>query len=83
MRHGIPRALGIDLASRVGLNNLMLMSLNSEAGSDEEWYVKTLFDLLGPIGGMGGSVFKSIDYWREGEWRRRCPRRYRRGCVML
>lgn len=66
LMHGAPRAVGIDLSSRVGLNNLMLMDVRGN--SAEEKYQNLLTQFLGPAyGGIALSFAKAMDYYSEGE----------------
>lgn len=67
MARGVPRGLGIDLSSRVGLNNLAFMD-GPEARSYEEGYKQALIALLGPTAAVGGRMARGIDYIGRGEY---------------
>jgi hypothetical protein len=66
---GLPRALGIDLAGRVGLNHMAFMG-GPEARSYEEAYKNTLVAAAGPIGAIGSNAARGLDYFRKNEYRR-------------
>lgn len=66
---GLPRAAGVDLSGRVGLNNLAFMGIR-ESRSAQEWYTNVLMAAGGPVVAAGLSIARGADYMRKGELRR-------------
>ena len=66
---GVPRAAGIDLFGRVGLNNMAFMG-GREARSYQEKYRNFLVALGGPIAGAGDNIALGMQYLSRGEMRR-------------
>lgn len=69
LARGLPRALGIDVAGRVGLNHMAFMG-GPEARSYEEAYKNTLVAAAGPIGAIGSNAARGLDYLSRNEYRR-------------
>ena len=65
MARGIPYALGIDLTSRVGINNLLTFGGGqNEAG--REWVETKAFELLGPLGSVVANAAEGVKDINEG-----------------
>lgn len=61
---GLPRAIGIDLSSRVGLDTLVFFEPRGE--TSEEKLLATTFQMLGPIGAIGLNMARSADALKSG-----------------
>lgn len=67
LSHGVGNAMGVELAARVGLDNLWLREPNRELeGRDTVKY--WMEQLLGPIGGIALSMGTAADLWQEGHY---------------
>lgn len=63
---GLPRAAGVDLNSRLGLQNLLWMR-QQPTETYVEGYKNALVGLLGPVANNIGGHFRSIDYLKKGD----------------
>tara|TARA_R110000772_G_scaffold51809_9_gene118904 strand:+ start:1476 stop:8789 length:7314 start_codon:yes stop_codon:yes gene_type:complete len=64
---GIPRAIGIDLSSRVGLNNMAFMDVRESRSYEDAWKER-LVSVLGPLAGAVGAGARGMDYMSKGEY---------------
>lgn len=61
---GLPRAVGVDLSSRVGLDSLILP--RTQDGLEGEDKFKDLATaLLGPVFGIGAGAYNGVSLWQE------------------
>lgn len=54
---GASRSVGIDLSSRVGINNLLLPDIQ-EGLEGKKWWDSASAAVLGPVGGIGANIAK-------------------------
>jgi hypothetical protein len=64
---GLPRAVGVDLSGRVGLNNMAFMG-QQDARSYEEAWKNSVVAALGPVGAAGGNMMRGLDYINKGQY---------------
>jgi hypothetical protein len=62
---GAPRGIGVDISSRVGINNLLLPDVQ-EGLEGKKWWDSAASAALGPIGGIGANVAKGAQEISEG-----------------
>jgi hypothetical protein len=62
---GAPRGIGVDISSRVGINNLLLPD-TQEGLEGKKWWDSAASAALGPIGGIGANVAKGAQEISEG-----------------
>ena len=62
---GAPRGIGVDISSRVGINNLLLPDIQ-EGLEGKKWWDSAASAALGPIGGIGANVAKGAQEISEG-----------------
>ena len=62
---GAPRGIGVDISSRVGINNLLLPD-TQEGLEGKKWWDSAASAALGPIGGIGANVTKGAQEISEG-----------------
>jgi N12 class adenine-specific DNA methylase len=62
---GAPRSVGIDISSRVGINNLLLPDVQ-EGLEGKKWWDSASAAALGPIGGIGANVAKGVQEISDG-----------------
>lgn len=62
---GVPRAVGVDLSSRVGLNNLIVPHIQDGLEGQSKWE-NFMTAMLGPVVGIGGGVVKGWGEFFEG-----------------
>lgn len=63
---GLPRAIGLDLSGRVGLDNMAMMGMR-DSRSVEEGFIQFIISLGGPILAAGQKVARGLDYLEKGE----------------
>ena len=64
---GLPRAVGVDLSSRLGINNLAFMDTMDQR-SYQDWFSAKVLSLLGPVAGMFTNAARAVDYADDGQW---------------
>ncbi|UYF80108.1 PLxRFG domain-containing protein [Acinetobacter ursingii] len=62
---GAPRGIGVDISSRVGINNLLLPDVQ-EGLEGKKWWDSAASAALGPIGGIGANIAKGAQEISEG-----------------
>lgn len=62
---GASRSVGIDLSSRVGINNLLLPDIQ-EGLEGKKWWDSASAAVLGPVGGIGANIAKGAQEISEG-----------------
>ena len=62
---GAPRGIGVDISSRVGINNLLLPDVQ-EGLEGKKWWDSASAAALGPIGGIGANIAKGAQEISEG-----------------
>ncbi|WP_339352280.1 PLxRFG domain-containing protein [Acinetobacter beijerinckii] len=62
---GVPRGIGVDISSRVGINNLLLPDVQ-EGLEGKKWWDSAASAALGPIGGIGANIAKGAQEISEG-----------------
>ena len=62
---GVPRGIGVDISSRVGINNLLLPDVQ-EGLEGKKWWDSAASVALGPIGGIGANIAKGAQEISEG-----------------
>lgn len=62
---GAPRGVGIDVSSRVGINNLLLPDVQ-EGLEGKRWAESAMAGALGPVAGMGTNLIKGSQEISEG-----------------
>lgn len=62
---GAPRGVGIDLSSRVGINNLLLPDVQ-EGLEGKRWAESAMAGALGPVAGIGTNLVKGGQEISEG-----------------
>jgi len=62
---GAPRGIGVDISSRVGINNLLLPD-TQEGLEGKKWWDSAASAALGPIGGIGANIAKGAQEISEG-----------------
>ncbi|MDX1330489.1 MAG: PLxRFG domain-containing protein, partial [Burkholderiaceae bacterium] len=66
---GVPRAVGLDLSGRIGLQNLAFMGLE-EGRSNTDTFTNALVAAIGPIGALAKNAFLAMDYLDRNEYRK-------------
>jgi hypothetical protein len=71
---GIPRALGLDLSSRITPPSLLFSDQNTRAGTNDRLSDSVArfagLTVLGPVGSLGLNALDSINHFREGDYYR-------------
>lgn len=65
---GVPRAVGIDLSTRMSLGTLYQVDLKTDNANS---FMGSLMQTFGgPLVGMAGNAFNGVNYARDGEWQK-------------